>query len=311
MDEKRKQSCGFALVLTLFFICGCAPDLIMSGIQALEVAKLGGEAVSMAPESRKGAVAKEQEKVFYSDMEKSWKIVVQSLTELNVPILNSNKSDGLMVTDYVPIGEKVFGEKVLYKGFAERVETGRYKLNISLSAFEDGKVKVSVRPTIEKYVQYPHSSSMKPEWKPQESNGVIERGIFKAMAAKAESEGVTVKAFVAPVPKTALERWPKGNWQGQVAQPGGVSYPAIINLTDLSAESACGSTEYTYKNIKCAGSLTYAGLEGDEYTLNEKIESGKCANSVIHLKKTDEKSLKLEWFSTAGKKEAEAILYAK
>ena len=303
----RKWLCLLVIVLAVSVQWGCA---------GLEVVMLGAQAISTIPERKGGAVVKEdQERIFSTDYEKTWRLAVQSMTELNIPIATPNKSDGLMVTDSITIEQKVFGEKVLYKAFAESVETGRYKLNISLVSLEDGKTKVAVKPFIEKYVQYPHSSSMKPQWKIQESNGVIERAVFKKMEEKVTGAGGTVITAALPnvanAAATAEFATLKGNWKGQVKDvSGSESYPIFVKLNGISQGGNCGSTVYVFKDLKCGGSLTYAGTDSGRHILKENIEYGKCVNGLlIHFKKVDTKCLDGEWFNPAKKKQSEGRLY--
>jgi hypothetical protein len=303
----------------IFFFMGiiCLGLALQYGCMGLEVAMLGAQAVSMTPDRTAGATGKDQqERIFSTEYEKTWKLAVQSMTELNIPILTSNKSDGLMVTDYVPIKEKAFGEKVLYKEFAERVETGRFKLIVAVASLEGGKTKVSVKPAIEKYVQYPHSSSLKPEWKPQESNGVIERAVFQAMTAKVQGEGGTVSATATPMPSGVTEKSMadfarfKGTWKGEMTEAGVGKYPVVLILNDLAQGSNCGSISYSIKDLKCGGSLSYIRAEGEKHILKEKIEYGKCfSGALIHLKKVDDKSVSGEWFIPSGKKACEGVFY--
>lgn len=157
----------------------------LSGCFGVELALLGAQAVSMTPEKKPAEITPEQQqKVLPANYSITWKSLVDSIKELDLPIINANKQDGQLITDYMPIKKEVFGKQILFAGFAERVDTGRYKLNISLENLSDRTTKVRVKPIIEKYVQYPHSSSVKPQWKIEDSTGVIENVIFQKINEK-------------------------------------------------------------------------------------------------------------------------------
>lgn len=211
-----------------------------------------------------------------------------------------------------PFHYKAFGEKVLFKEFAESVETGRYKLNVSLTPVDGGKTKLWVRPTIEKYVQYPNSQSMKPVWKPQESNGVIERAVFKAMTARAESEGGKVQIALSEAMAKSIIEFAKlkGTWRGQMTQSGVGAFSTIFTLKEPEQGGSCGSFEEQVKDMKIGGALLYTGMQEEHHIIREKVEYGKGLDgAMIHLRKLDDRSIKVEGYHPKGKKICEGTLY--
>jgi len=103
----------------------------------------------------------------------------------------------------------------------------------------------------------------------------------------------------------------KNIWRGEAAESGSPPYPVIVTLAEVAKGERCGST--SYPSLKCEGSLTCYDVQEGKYFFKEKIEKGKlrCVGGVIQLTRLDEKTLRYEWFfSAGGKKACEGLLHS-
>lgn len=121
--------------------------------------------------------SEEKTYVFEYDLDTVWTKLIFVLNEQELPITTIEKESGIIVTDFVLFDAKSsFGKSVLQIGTLEFVKEGRYRLNIL--ATKRGKASTSVRINahIEKFSQELMENTY--SWKPQLSNGYIEKQIF-------------------------------------------------------------------------------------------------------------------------------------
>ena len=126
-------------------------------------------------------------KVYSKNFEVVWNAIVDTITEMEIPIKTIDKESGVIITDFVRFHPLYFGKSVLREGktMGENTREGRYMVNATVRPESDStRVKLNIhteRLSTDRSGIFVESF---PSWKSQPSNGVIEGIIFQKIDSK-------------------------------------------------------------------------------------------------------------------------------
>lgn len=120
---------------------------------------------------------------FNADYDEIWTATMQVLAELNYPLRTTDKSSGVITTDYVSISSnEIRTYAQFYRPLLDM--SGRYNLNIIISKSGETNT-IKINSNLEAWEQVGYGSGY---WEGRPSNGFIESRIFNKIREKIGSE---------------------------------------------------------------------------------------------------------------------------
>lgn len=116
---------------------------------------------------------------FSADYDKLWAATMQVLAELNYPLRATDKSSGVITTDYVSIPSNEIRNYAQYYRYLLDM-SGRYNLNIIISKSGESN-GIKINSNLEAWEQVGYNPGY---WESRPSNGFIESMIFNKIRTR-------------------------------------------------------------------------------------------------------------------------------
>jgi hypothetical protein len=102
---------------------------------------------------------------------------------------------------------------------------------------------------------------------------------------------------------------PQGSWSGITGDPVNPIYSVNMTFEACSPNAECAAVSYVDEDWTCSGTLTYVGVEGDQYVFEEKLTGStgeiECATTgVVKMKPQTDGTWAWGWYFSRNEAEA-------
>jgi len=128
-------------------------------------------------------------RVYAAPLETVGKVLLTLMAEYDLKVIGIEREEGIIRTDFTEFeADSDIGKAALQAvSTSEKIQKGRFKLNVFFDEMVENSVKVRIDCTVEKFAGSNAEANYR--WQSQPSNGEIEKRVFARLEERLKKQG--------------------------------------------------------------------------------------------------------------------------